>query len=85
MTIYFEGSAEPEIPRGSRVLEKTNDKLVLEIPKQNVEKVLEAYVGHYPIRDIAVEEEEIGSVVERIYQQEAGEGLRDDGIRRCGE
>ena len=68
MTIYFEHSAKPDVPEYCRVLEKTDDKLVLEIPKQNAEKVLEAFIGHYPIRDIGIEEEEIGSVVERIYR-----------------
>lgn len=68
MTIYFEHSVEPDVPEHCRILEKTNDKLVLEIPKQNTEKVLESYIGHYPIRDIGIEEEEIGSVVERIYK-----------------
>ena len=69
MTIYFEHSVEPDVPDDCRVLEKANDKLVLEIPKQNAEKVLESYIGHYPIRDIGIEEEEIGSVVERIYKE----------------
>lgn len=50
------------------VLEKKNDKLVLQIPKEKTEKVLEFYIGHYAIRDIGIEEEEIGSVVERIYK-----------------
>ena len=68
MTIYFEHSVQPDVPEHCRILEKTNDKLVLEIPKQNTEKVLESYIGHYPIRDIGIEEEEIGSVVERIYK-----------------
>ena len=68
MTICFEHSVEPAVPDDCRVLEKTNDKLVLEIPKQNAEKVLEFYIGHYPIRDIGIEEEETGSVVERIYK-----------------
>ena len=68
MTIYFEHSVESDVPEYCRILEKTNDKLVLEIPKQNTEKVLESYIGHYPIRDIGIEEEEIGSVVERIYK-----------------
>ena len=35
----------------------------------HTEKVLESYIGHYPIRDIGIEEEEIGSVVERIYKE----------------
>lgn len=68
MTMYFARSVEPDVPEYCRVLEKANDKLVLEIPKQNAEKVLEFYIGHYPIRDIGIEEEEIGSVVERIYK-----------------
>lgn len=68
MTIYFESNADPDIPEHCIVLEKTNDKLVLQIPKEKTEKVLEFYIGHYAIRDIGIEEEEIGSVVERIYQ-----------------
>ena len=68
MTICFEHGVEPDVPGDCRILEKTNDKLVLEIPKQNTERVLESYIGHYPIRDIGIEEEEIGSVVERIYK-----------------
>ena len=53
---------------------------MLEIPKQNAEKVLESYIGHYPIRDIGIEEEEIGSVVERIYKGGVG---REEIFRNC--
>ncbi len=69
MTIYFENNADSGIPESCRILEKTKDKLVLEIPKEITEKVLEFYIGHYSIRDIGIEEEEIGSVVERIYRE----------------
>lgn len=69
MTIYFEDNVNPDIPEYCCVLEKTNDKLVLQIPKEITEKVLEFYIGHYSIRDIGIEEEEIGSVVERIYRE----------------
>ena len=69
MTIYFESNVDPDIPEHCIVLEKTNDKLVLQIPKKKTEKVLEFYIGHYAIRDIGIEEEEIGSVVERIYKR----------------
>lgn len=68
MTIYFESNADPDIPEHCSILEKTNDKLVLQIPKKKTEKILEFYIGHYSIRDIGIEEEEIGSVVERIYK-----------------
>lgn len=68
MTIYFENNVDPDIPEHCSVLEKTNDKLVLQLPKEKAEKVLEFYIGHYSIRDIGIEEEEIGSVVERIYR-----------------
>ena len=69
MTIYFEDNVNPDIPEYCCVLEKTNDKLVLQIPKEITEKVLEFYIGHYSIRDIGIEEEEIGSVVECIYRE----------------
>lgn len=69
MTIYFEDMIAPIIPENCRVLEKTSDKLVLEIPKEITEKILEFYIGKYSVRDIGIEEEEIGSVVERIYRE----------------
>lgn len=69
MTIYFENNPNPDVPEYCRILERTNNKLVLEIPKKMSEKVLEFYIGNYAIRDIGIEEEEIGSIVERIYRE----------------
>lgn len=73
MAISFACSMKPKIPKECRVLEQTEEKLLLEMPKQYSEKVLETFMGAYPIRDISIEDEEIGSVVERIYQ--GGEGV----------
>lgn len=72
IAVSFAGSVNPEIPKECRVLEQTEEKLLLEMPKQYSEKVLETFMRAYPIRDISIEDEEIGSVVERIYQ--GGEG-----------
>lgn len=72
MTIHFAHPVNPDIPENCTILEQTAEKLILEIPKEYSEKVLESFLGKYPISDIGIEEEEIGSVVERIYR--GGEG-----------
>lgn len=57
-----------EIPQGVRVLERKPHKLVVAVPKEEASRVLSAVMPWHPV-DIAVEEDEIGTVVERIYQE----------------
>lgn len=73
MTIFFENTVNPSIPDDCKVLEQSKNKLVLQVPKQYSERILESFLQQYSISDVGIEEEEIGSVVERIY--EGGEGL----------
>jgi ABC-type uncharacterized transport system ATPase subunit len=42
-------------------------KLSFLTPKANATPLLQSLLSRYPIRDITVEEEDIGSVVARLY------------------
>ena len=67
-------------PAGTMALKTGSAKLVVdepykkeyEVPRQNASGLLAELMGHGP-RDIAIEEEEIGIVVERIYQEGGGD------------
>ena len=43
-------------------------KLSFLLPKADATPMLQALLSRYPIRDIMVEEEDIGSVVTRLYE-----------------
>ena len=51
-----------------RIIENNPEKKVYEVKKQDA-KALFAEIMQYDPKDIVVEEEEIGTVVERIYQE----------------
>lgn len=56
------------LPDGAQIIEQTPYKLVFQTPKESVASVLTDLMQHNPA-DISVEEEEIGAVVERIYEE----------------
>lgn len=68
MTLFFSADTRPEIPEGCQVLEQTEEKLQMTVPKEQAESILETFISRYSIKDVSIEEEDIGSVVERIYQ-----------------
>ncbi len=55
------------VPEGARVLERTLHKLVFVMPKEAVSQALSGIMPWHPL-DIAVEEDDIQTVAERIYQ-----------------
>ena len=54
-----------------QILEAKNNRLVLQTPKEMSGMVLRTIIESEPI-DLTVEEDEIGTVVERIYQDKEG-------------
>lgn len=56
------------LPKTAKLLEQTPHKLSVVVPKEEAGSVLSAVMPWHPV-DIAVEEDEIGTVVERIYQE----------------
>lgn len=68
ITVSFAEETPVAVPKSCRVLEQTGFKLVLETAREEAGEVLQYLIGNYSPADLAIEEEEIGNVVERIYQ-----------------
>jgi ABC-2 type transport system ATP-binding protein len=74
ITILFESECDFKAPNGAVVLEQSPWKAVFTLPKEQSGAALQAIMAVYPIRDITVEEDDIGEVVERIYAAGATDG-----------
>nr|WP_314461736.1 ATP-binding cassette domain-containing protein [uncultured Clostridium sp.] len=70
---FQEPTSLPKLESEARIMEQTPYKKVIMVPKENAPGLLGELMSLLP-SDISVEEEEIGTVVERIYQ-EGGNGL----------
>ena len=42
------------------------------MPKEKVRGIIKEFFENYKVKDIAIEEEDIGNVVERIYKEGSG-------------
>ena len=68
VTVSFAQALEaPLLPEGAVFTEETPCKYVIRVPKEQVGVLMEGLISRHPV-DLTVEEEEIGTVVERIYQ-----------------
>ena len=72
VTISFETATEFQLDIPVEWLEKGSYKTVFKVNKTDVKAVLSMVMANYDIDDISIEDEEIGSVVEKIYNAEAG-------------
>ncbi len=68
-TALFETETAFTAPDGCTVVEQSPLKAVLMVPKEHSGRVLEQLMRAYSLRDISVEGEDIGLVVEKIYQK----------------
>ena len=57
-----------ELPSGAVIKEDQPYKKVIQVPREEAGALLQILMSYHPV-DIAVEEEEIGAVVERIYRE----------------
>ena len=71
ITLQFEGEPEFTAPDGCTVTEANPHKVVVMVPKEQSGRILEQLLRDYPLKDIAVEEEDISIVVEKIYRSKA--------------
>lgn len=67
VTVLFENETEYTPPVGVEALELSPHKAVIMIPKTQCGSILSDIMQNYSTQDISVEEEDIGTVVERIY------------------
>jgi ABC-2 type transport system ATP-binding protein len=67
ITLALEEDCTVELPDGCAEVAQQHLKLSFLAPKANATPLLQSLLSRYPIRDITVEEEDIGSVVARLY------------------
>lgn len=67
ITVSFPEETHMTLPSDCVVLEQDSYKVSFMISKERSEEVLRGLMGKYELKDITVEEDDIGSVVERIY------------------
>jgi ABC-2 type transport system ATP-binding protein len=72
VTLQFESETDFAPPDGCTVIEQTPLKAVLTIPKGRSSSILEQFMRSFSLSDIAIEEEDIGVIVEKIYNAEIG-------------
>jgi ABC-2 type transport system ATP-binding protein len=72
ISVRFDAETAFDIPAGAVVLEQSPYKAVFMLPKEQSGAVLSRIMQDYSPEDITVEEEDIGSVVERIYAGASG-------------
>lgn len=67
VTVQFENESEIILPESCVLIEKSTHKAVFMIPKDESSHCLERIMRDYRLKDVSVEEEDIGAVVEKIY------------------
>jgi ABC-2 type transport system ATP-binding protein len=75
ITITFEEATEYEKVGNMEVIEENPFKLSFVAPRKEVRHMITHLLNTYEVDDIAIEEEDIGNVVERIYQEKGGHKL----------
>lgn len=68
LTVIFDQPAELVLPENVSYMEDTPLKKIILLPKEHINIVLELIMPFKPV-DISVEMDDIGDVVERIYQE----------------
>lgn len=67
ISVSFETSTEFKPCCNIEYLEKNPYKVVFNVEKGKVKSILQSIMSNYDVNDINIEDEDIGSVVERIY------------------
>lgn len=68
ITVTFTSSTNVELAQEVEWVEKNPFKAAVKVQKDLVRPVLQEIMARYEVDDIAIEEEEIGNVVEKIYK-----------------
>ncbi len=68
MTLLLENNIPISLPPECEIVEENGYKRIFFIPREQAQEVLKMLMAYPELRDISIEEEEIGSVVERIYR-----------------
>lgn len=68
VTFEFEQMTEFEPIPGVEIIESNGYKLSCKVKKEQVKALVQTLFDHYPVEDLAIEEEDITDVVEKIYK-----------------
>lgn len=71
ITIVYASGITIDVPDYCTILEQTTHKIVLMAPKEQCSAVLQKMMYAYQLQDVSVEEEDIGLIVEKIYNGKA--------------
>lgn len=69
ITVTFEHENGYKLPDNIVILEKSPYKLSLMVKKEDSTKIIKNLINDLAITDLSIEEEDIGNVVERIYEK----------------
>ena len=67
VSLQFENETVFSAPENCTLLEQSPLKVMLSIPKEKSSFILEQLMRDFSLRDISIEEEDIGVIVEKIY------------------
>jgi ABC-2 type transport system ATP-binding protein len=70
--LQFSTETDFTVPEGCAVIEQNPLKVTLSVPKEKSNMVLERLMREFELSDISIEEEDIGLIVEKIYNAKAG-------------
>ena len=66
---FFKEEICLNLPDSCRVVEQTPLKVRVIIPKEKAQETAKFFFERYDMKDVAIEEEDIGNIVERIYTE----------------
>ncbi|AXU77180.1 ABC transporter ATP-binding protein [Clostridioides difficile] len=73
ITVSFSNETNIVFPKDCKVVEQTNHKISVIVPKERGNETIKWIFDKYDVKDVMIEEEDIGSIVERIYKKGSDE------------
>ncbi len=64
--------ADPRLEALGRVVECTDALVRLQVPRGEVAEAAGALLARYPVADLSIEEEDVGTIIEQIMREKAG-------------
>lgn len=68
ITVSFESVPKKELNLEALWLERQEFKWILKVKKEVSKSIIKAIMDNYDVKDISIEDEEIGEIVEKIYK-----------------
>lgn len=69
ITVSFADEADIKFPKDCKIIEQTKHKISVVIPKERGNETVKWIFDNYDVKDVIIEEEDIGNIVERIYKK----------------